>query len=261
MSALWLSAAGRVAATGGADGQSPARVSAVLRRGLTGWQPLGGTHPTAAPHDAPAAAEDPAGERAVDTFVHDSLARGQTFCTMRVVNVCMRECLERGIHLARWVAGGAGQLAAQRGYPQVLCIDNGPEFRGTVVAALAAQHGVELVFTAPSKPTHNGYIESFNGKLRDEYLNLQWFVSLTEARDIMEAWREDYNWVRPHSALVQVPTGALCTVVGGEYRTFMMSDSGLGYISIPLRKSAWVTWDVSAGMGRTVWANSARRTS
>jgi putative transposase len=67
------------------------------------------------------------------------------------------------------------------------------------------QHGVALVFSAPGKPTHNAYLESFNGKVRDECLNMQWFVSLAEAREELERWREDYNWHRPHSALGQVP--------------------------------------------------------
>jgi putative transposase len=141
-------------------------------------------------------------------FMHDSLASGRTFRTLNVVDICTRECLAIEVDTSlggQRVVRVLERIAEQRGYPQVLRIDNGPEFRGSAVATWAAQHGVELVFTAPGKPTHNGYIESFNGKLRDECLNMQWFLSLAEARDVLEAWRDDYNWQRPHSALGQVP--------------------------------------------------------
>jgi putative transposase len=119
-------------------------------------------------------------------FMHDSLASGRTFRTLNVVDICTRECLAIEVDTSLGgprVVRVLEQIAAQRGYPQVLRIDNGPEFRGTVVATWAAQHDVKLVFSAPGKPTHNAYIESFNGKVRDECLNMQWFVSLAEARE------------------------------------------------------------------------------
>ena len=80
-------------------------------------------------------------------------------------------------------------------------MDNGPEFISRVVDQWAFEHGVELHFIDPGKPTQNAYIESFNGKFRDECLNENWFLTLQEARMKIEAWRKDYNQVRPHSAL------------------------------------------------------------
>ena len=80
-------------------------------------------------------------------------------------------------------------------------VDNGPEFTGRVLDAWAYQHQVQLDFIQPGKPVQNAYIESFNGKLRDECLNEHWFSTLPQARATVEAWRDDYNGVRPHSAL------------------------------------------------------------
>jgi putative transposase len=87
------------------------------------------------------------------------------------------------------------------GAPESIRIDNGPEFAGQLLDRWAADHQVALDFTTPGKPTENGHIESFNGKFRDECLSQHWFISLSDARTIIEAWRVDYNTVRPHSAL------------------------------------------------------------
>ena len=83
----------------------------------------------------------------------------------------------------------------------MITVDNGREFTGRAVDAWAYAHGVRLQFIQPGKPVQNAYIESFNGKLRDECLNEHWFTTLAGARVIVDAWREDYNSVRPHSAL------------------------------------------------------------
>ena len=93
------------------------------------------------------------------------------------------------------------RVARERGYPDRLVVDNGPELRGRALDGWAADHGVELYFIDPGKPTQNAYIESFNGRLREECLNLHWFTSLEEARAIIEEWRVDYNEQRPHSSL------------------------------------------------------------
>src|SRR2546425_4265214 len=79
--------------------------------------------------------------------------------------------------------------------------DNGPEFTSKALDAWAYQRGVKLHFIRPGKPVENAYVESFNGKLRNEYLNENWFLNLHDARRIIEAWRVDYNEVRPHSSL------------------------------------------------------------
>jgi len=91
--------------------------------------------------------------------------------------------------------------ARARGYPAVIVCDNGPEFRGEAVDQWAHHHGVSLQFIEPGKPVQHCFIESFNGRLRDECLNESWFVSLLDAQQIIEAFRVDYNHARPHSGL------------------------------------------------------------
>jgi putative transposase len=84
--------------------------------------------------------------------------------------------------------------------PEWIVIDNGPEFTGNALDQWAYEHSVRLEFITPGKPIENAYVESFNGKFRDECLNEQWFVSLADERERIEAWRRGYNVVRPHSA-------------------------------------------------------------
>jgi len=93
------------------------------------------------------------------------------------------------------------RLVEERGVPEQIMIDNGPEFAGSALDAWAHRRGVKLHFIDPGKPSQNGYIESFNGKLRDECLNENWFVDLADCRRTVEAWRLDYNNERPHSSL------------------------------------------------------------
>lgn len=83
----------------------------------------------------------------------------------------------------------------------MISVDNGPEVAGQVMDAWAYRRHVQLRFIAPGKPIQNAFVESFNGKLRDECLNQHWFLSLDDARAMIETWREDYNTVRPHNAL------------------------------------------------------------
>ena len=99
------------------------------------------------------------------------------------------------------VARVLDRLHATIGLPPSIVVDNGPEFAGRTLDAWAYARGVTLRFIRPGKPVENAYIESFNGKFRDECLNEHWFVSLTDAQLTIEAWRIDYNTVRPHSSL------------------------------------------------------------
>ena len=99
------------------------------------------------------------------------------------------------------VARELDQLITSRGKPQMIVSDNGSEFISRDLDLWAYQKGVILDFSRPGKPTDNAFIESFNGKLRAECLNAHWFMSLDDAREKMEAWRRDYNEVRPHSAI------------------------------------------------------------
>ena len=93
------------------------------------------------------------------------------------------------------------EIALERGYPIGIVVDNGSEFRSTALDAWAYEHGVTLEFIQPGKPIQNAAVESFNGRMRDELLNQHWWRTLDEARRAVAAYREDYNRVRPHSAL------------------------------------------------------------
>jgi putative transposase len=97
------------------------------------------------------------------------------------------------------------RIATERGLPEAIVLDNGPEFRGRALAAWSEERGVRLDFIQPGKPAQNAYAESFNGRLRDECLNANWFTSLRDARRKIETWRQDYNEQRPHSSLDYMP--------------------------------------------------------
>ena len=92
-------------------------------------------------------------------------------------------------------------IAELRGYPKQIVVDNGPEFSSRRLDTWAYEKGVELRFIEPGKPSQNAFVESFNGRFRDECLNQYWFVTLADAQCIIEQWRQDYNTVRPHSSL------------------------------------------------------------
>ena len=137
-------------------------------------------------------------------FTKDSLAGGRCFRTLNVVDACTRECLAIEVDTSlpgKRVVRVLERLADERGLPEVIVVDNGPEFVCKSVDAWAHARGVSLRFIRPGKPIENAYIESFNGKFRDECLNLHLFRNLDRARAIIEAWRQDYNEVRPHSSL------------------------------------------------------------
>jgi len=93
------------------------------------------------------------------------------------------------------------RASALHGLPKAICVDNGPEFSGRELDAWAYRRGVKLCFSRPGKPTDNAFVESFNGRLRDECLNTHWFERLDEAKSNLEDWRREYNTERPHSSL------------------------------------------------------------
>lgn len=143
-------------------------------------------------------------------LMSDSLNSGRRFRVLTVVDDYSRECpvLEVDTSITgRRVVRVLEQLAGQRGLPAIITVDNGPEFAGKALDEWAYRQGVALRFIEPGKPVENAYIESFNGKFRDECLNENWFTSLYEARTIIEDWRRDYNEERPHSALGGLPPG------------------------------------------------------
>jgi putative transposase len=137
-------------------------------------------------------------------FTRDSLASGRKFRTLNLMDGCTREalCIEVDTSLPGLrVAQVLERVGQERGLPETIQVDNGPEFISRVVDQWAYAHGVTLPFIDPGKPVQNAFIESFNGKFRDECLSQSWYTSLDDARQIIEAWRMDYNTVRPHSSL------------------------------------------------------------
>lgn len=137
-------------------------------------------------------------------FMQDRFGLSRKFRTFNLVDEYSRECpaieVDTSIRAAR-VIRVLDQVADERGLPDEILVDNGTEFTSRALEAWAHARGVKLHFIRPGKPNDNAYIESFNGKFRDECLNEQWFTTLDDARVTIEAWRRDYNQVRPHSSL------------------------------------------------------------
>jgi putative transposase len=137
-------------------------------------------------------------------FLADHLVGGRRFRALTAVDVFTRESLS--IEVAQslrgeQVVGVLIRIWQDRGVPKVLCCDNGAEFTSQIVDLWAYQNGVQIDFSRPGRPTDNAYVESFNGTFRAECLDAHWFTSLTEAQQIIEAWRREFNESRPHRAL------------------------------------------------------------
>ena len=137
-------------------------------------------------------------------FVHDQLAQGRRFRILNVVDDVTRECLaaipDTSISGKR-VARELTTLISTRGKPGMIVSDNGTEFTPNAILGWAKDQAVEWHYIAPGRPMQNGYIESFNGRMRDELLNETLFIDLDQARQLISAWIADYNTARPHSSL------------------------------------------------------------
>jgi putative transposase len=137
-------------------------------------------------------------------FVSDRLADGRWFRILTVVDQYTRECLcvhaERS-QTGKKVAEQLSRIIAQQGAPESITSDNGSEFVGKAMEAWSYQNGVKLDFIRPGKPVENGFVESFNGRLRDECLNVEVFFDVVDARTKLEQWQADFNHSRPHSSL------------------------------------------------------------
>jgi putative transposase len=150
-------------------------------------------------------------------FVSDELNQGQRFRALTVVDVYTREALaiDVGVRLrGENVVETLNRLVTQRGKPKYLFADNGAEFTGRLMDMWAYHHGTRIDFSRPGKPTDNAFIESFNGSLRDECLNVHWFESIEHAKKVIERWRVDYNESRPHMALGNIPPQAFALRAG-----------------------------------------------
>ena len=137
-------------------------------------------------------------------FVHDQLATGRRFRVLNIVDDVTRECLaavpDTSISGKR-VVRELIELIARRGKPGMIVSDNGTELTSNAVLAWCGEVGIEWHYTAPGKPTQNAFVESFNGRMRDELLNETQFMSMGHAREKISAWADDYNTGRPHSSL------------------------------------------------------------
>jgi putative transposase len=138
-------------------------------------------------------------------FVSDKLADGRSIRVLTVVDQFTRECIwlevDRSMNGPKVVAALTQAMAERGARPRSLTLDNGSEFAGRAMEVWAIQSGVQLCFIRPGRPVENGYIESFNGRLRDECLNVEWFDSLADAQQKLALWRQHYNRQRPHSSL------------------------------------------------------------
>jgi putative transposase len=141
-------------------------------------------------------------------FVSDSLANGRRIKSLTVADDFTHECVDIAVDFGisgQYVTRLLDRAAMFRGYPAAVRTDNGPEFTCRAFIAWAQSHGVQHILIQPGRPMQNGYIESFNGKFRDECLNEHWFETLAQTRTAIAAWRQDYNEVRPHSSLGRIP--------------------------------------------------------
>jgi putative transposase len=137
-------------------------------------------------------------------FMSDALFNGRRFRTLTMMDVYSRECLN--IYAGNSITGDTvvdilETIRSRRGLPERIRVDNGPEFVSKALDNYSYLNNIKLEFSRPGRPVDNAYIESFNGSLRDECLNTNWFLSIEDAQAKLEAWRVDYNQFRPHSSL------------------------------------------------------------
>lgn len=148
-------------------------------------------------------------------FMSDQLADGRRIRTLNIVDDHTRECLAVEVDTSlsgHRVCRVLDRLVADRGHPKRIITDNGPEFISKVLDRWAYEHRVEHQFIQPGKPVQNAFVESFNGTMRNECLNEHWFLDLEDAKEIIEAWRIDYNTERPHSSLGGMTPGEFASV-------------------------------------------------
>lgn len=137
-------------------------------------------------------------------FVSDALATGRGIRVLTVVDAFTRECLALEVDTSlssQRVTRALEPVIEQRGRPQAIRCDNGPELTSRHFLSWCEERHIQLIHIQPGKPVQNGQVESFNGRFRDECLNANWFRNLADARDKIAQWKQDYNQERPHSSL------------------------------------------------------------
>jgi putative transposase len=154
-------------------------------------------------------------------FVSDAFTDGRRFRVLAVVDDFTRECLalvaDTSLSGTR-VVRELDAVISWRGRPGTIVSDNGTEFTSTAILSWCQSTGIDWHYIAPGKPMQNGFIESFNGRFRDEFLNEMLFTTLTDARTQIAAWKEDYNRHRPHSALGNIPPAEFAMKIRLERR-------------------------------------------
>jgi putative transposase len=151
-------------------------------------------------------------------FVHDAVESGRTIRVLSVVDAYTRECLALEVDTSfasRRMSRVLEAIIAERGRPQAIRCDNGPELTSRHFLAWCVERQIELIHIQPGKPTQNGQVESFNGRLREECLNVSWFQNLFDARRKIAAWRSEYNEERPHSSLGYRTPAEFAALAGG----------------------------------------------
>jgi putative transposase len=149
-------------------------------------------------------------------FVHDQLATGRRFRVLNIVDDVTRECLRAVADTSisgKRVVRELIDLVAERGRPGMIVSDNGTELTSNAVLSWSGEAKVEWHYIAPGRPMQNGYVESFNGRMRDELLNETLFLSLAHARAVIRAWADDYNTERPHSSLGYATPAAFAAAI------------------------------------------------
>jgi putative transposase len=154
-------------------------------------------------------------------FVHDAVASGRAVRVLSVVDAYTRECLALEVDTSfasRRVTRVLDAIIGEHGVPASIRCDNGPELTSRHMLAWSVERKIELVHIAPGKPMQNGRLESFNGRLREECLNVSWFENLFDARRKIGAWQKEYNEERPHSSLgYQTPKEFAAAQAGSFY--------------------------------------------
>ena len=165
-------------------------------------------------------------------FLFDRIASGRTLKCLTIVDDATTESVAivtehsmGGNHLARVL----DQICYQRGRPAVIRTDNGPEFVGKAILTWAYRNSVTLRAIEPGKPNQNAYVESFNGRLRDECLNEHWFTSLEHARTVIEAWRREYNEERPKKSLGGLTPAMYAKQLAGKAVTIPENSKAVRY--------------------------------
>lgn len=186
-------------------------------------------------------------------FISDSLANGRQFRALTIVDDLTREspAIEVDSSLpAERVIEVLERIGQARGFPNSIVLDNGPEFISRALDQWAYARGVQLIHIEPGKPVQNAFVESFNGTLREECLSQHWFVSVADARRTIQAWRVEYNTVRPHSSLgnrtpaeyVELLNVASAPVGASAFNHSLEADAGINITNVePLTQLAGLT--------------------